>query len=88
MTVREIAKASGLSTVTVVNVSTRGSWSGLPIDTIEKFSRGCGVDLLRPAPHIWFWRREKKVYLQNCTRVQQQTLIRLMRDLVESNGKN
>lgn len=63
MTTREIAEASGLPKSTVSDISKRTSWSGLQIETIEKFSTGCGVDLLRCHSQKRFLKTRKMVHL-------------------------
>lgn len=41
----EIASASGLSAYEVVLISQKTDWRGIDIDTMRRFTRGCGIDL-------------------------------------------
>jgi hypothetical protein len=61
MSYSEIAARSGLNRSTVVAISSKTSWRGLTLDTIIRFTNGCGVNLLRLDRHLDYLRRRKKV---------------------------
>ena len=54
---RDIARASGLSPANVAKLSKKKSWAGVPIDTVEAFARGCGVDLLNQRKALGYLRK-------------------------------
>jgi hypothetical protein len=58
----DIARVSGLERSTVAKLSKRTTWSGLTIDTIQRFSLACGVNLLSTARQKDFFKRRKKVH--------------------------
>lgn len=49
MTNDDIAKASGLARSTVAKLSKLKSWNSVKAETIEAFTRGCGIDPLAPS---------------------------------------
>lgn len=62
VTDQEIADASGLSISTVCWLSKLKLWDTISLDTIERFSTACGVNLLHTARHVDFLKRRKKVH--------------------------
>lgn len=57
---RQIAMKAGLTKSTVDRLARKHTWNGLRIDTIEAFSKACGVDLLHPSRQIDFLKRRKR----------------------------
>ncbi len=47
MSLRDIARASGLSKSYVAMLAERRSWRGVTLDVADKFSAACGVDLAK-----------------------------------------
>lgn len=56
MSHEDVARRSGLHRATVIRLSHRTTWKGIPPETIDAFCRGCGIDILRPGR-----RRDKRV---------------------------
>lgn len=78
MSYTEIAVRSGLSRATVIKLSHKASWDGVNITQIDKFTKACGVDLLRIGPQVAFLRRRKMDYLKRAPKHQQRLLMALM----------
>ena len=57
MSLHEIAKASGLSYGAVMRLSTKKTWANVPPAIIDRFSKACGVDMLRPSRTRKYLRR-------------------------------
>ncbi len=53
----QIAVLASISKNTVHRLSNRTSWSGFTIDVIMRFSKACGVDLLKPKRQMDYLRR-------------------------------
>lgn len=51
MTLRAIAESSGIPQRTVIRLATRKTWRGVKPETVDAFTKACGVDLLQPGPH-------------------------------------
>lgn len=79
MSVRELAEKSGLSKSRVAELSIKRSWKGIPIDTVEAFTRACGVNLMRPSETIWYLRKSKRVHLERATKAQREFFLKLFR---------
>lgn len=47
----EIAVSSGLSKSRVAQIATMKTWGTVTVATMDKFSKGCGVDLLHPSKY-------------------------------------
>lgn len=60
MSLRDIADQSGLALSTVCELSQRRTWTNATLETIQKFSAACGVDLLHPRRHLYFIKHRKK----------------------------
>lgn len=85
----EISRASGLPRSTVGQLSGMTSWAGVQLDVLDRFCRGCGVDLLRMRRHREYLRRMKWSHVNHIA--PQQTkfyhrLLNLRRDNLESRG--
>lgn len=76
---RELAKISGLSKSTVATLSLKDSWNGVAIDVVVKFSRACGVDLMRPAAMVAYLRDGKKHHLTKLDKQQRKFFLRLLK---------
>lgn len=62
----EIADDSGLSLSTVLRISKMKDWGEVTVAAADAFSRGCGVDLMRPRRHLdWLKRRKHAAWRQN-----------------------
>jgi hypothetical protein len=72
MSVRELSEASGISKSQVANLSLKPTWSGVPIDTVVRFSLACGVDLMRPRDARRYLKTARKAHLRNATPRQRQ----------------
>lgn len=57
MTIQEISERSGLSTWTVDRITKLASWGRVTSLQAMMFSKGCGVDLLRPRKKLFYLRR-------------------------------
>jgi hypothetical protein len=57
MTIKEISDQSGLSVDTVEMISKLPSWEPVSLGYATRFSKGCGVDLLRPRKKLFYLRR-------------------------------
>jgi hypothetical protein len=64
MSNREIAAASGLSPVTVGRLSHKKTWSNVNFRTVERFTKGCGVNLNALGRQRRFLRSAKLVHLR------------------------
>lgn len=79
MSVRDIAAVSGLSRDVVSRLSMMRSWKGVSIDTVEAFSRACGVDLMRPGLVAKYLKRSKRVHLTRANPQQREFFMRLFK---------
>lgn len=59
----EIAERAGLPKSTVADLSFKTSWADVRLDVASRFAAACGVDVLRPASQLYFFRRRRKAYL-------------------------
>lgn len=74
----DLAKASGLSRSTVSRISYAKEWDDIPMETADRFSRACGVDLTRPAPVIKWFRRAGMMHVKTGDAQQRKFFKRLM----------
>lgn len=77
MSHRDIARVSGLALTTIVEISFKTTWSGLTVDTIERFCQACGVNPLQPSEHMEFMRKSEMKYATNCETRQRSMFSRL-----------
>lgn len=77
LSVRELAQLSGLSKSTVAELSLKRSWTGVPIDTVVRFSRACGVNLVAPREARKYLRRARRVHIENANPQQKRFFLRL-----------
>lgn len=63
MSHEDIAKASGLARSTVISISFRRTWVGIPIETVDRFSAACGVDFFCTKDQRKFLRKYPKGYV-------------------------
>lgn len=75
----DIAFVSGLARSTVVEVSKRNDWNSLSLETIHRFSMGCGVNLLKPMEAIRSFKRSNGHYIKTCTGPQKKLYARLLK---------
>lgn len=73
----DISKASKLSRSYVAELSRRKNWNGIPIDVVERFSRGCGVNLMVPWKTLEFLRQSKKHHIEGATSAQRRFIFSL-----------
>lgn len=57
MTTEQIARISGLSLMTVKNISRLRSWSSVKVDVADRFMIACGVNPLQQRRHIAYLKR-------------------------------
>jgi hypothetical protein len=74
----EIARRSGMTERSVLNLSRKTSWAGLTLDVIDAFTSACGVSLFHLSRQKRFWRDGKKEYLFNGSPRQRKMLHDLM----------
>jgi hypothetical protein len=79
LTHRQLAERCGLARSTVAILSFRKTWNGLSVDVIQKFSTGCGVDLLAPNRAIHQIRSLKKPFLTKAPLAQRRFYLRLFK---------
>lgn len=79
LSLRQIAQRSGLSLACVSELSRRATWRGLKIETVEAFSRACGVDLFRLRRHVQFLKRGQWRHIEQCNFQQRRMYERLLR---------
>jgi hypothetical protein len=77
MSHEDIARASGLSSARVRQISVLRTWENLPLRTIEAFAAACGVDLLRPGRIRKFAKQKRLVFLTRATHAQRKMYARL-----------
>lgn len=65
LTCREIARAGGVSKSFVARVAVRLTWKGLALEEVDKFCKGCGVDLFHTGPHKRFLKESKWSFMFN-----------------------
>lgn len=76
---QELATKAGLARSTVAKISRRQTWNGLTIDTIERFSTACGVNLISPASAIRIIRSRKMPFLRKSPSAQRRFYISLFK---------
>lgn len=74
----DIARESGLSLSLIKDYCFRTTWKGLPIDSVDAFARGCGINLMKMERDLEFLRRRKWVHIENARGSQREFYKRLM----------
>lgn len=77
-TTRDIAEICGLPKSTVHQVSLRPNWNGVTVEVMEKFSHGCGVNLLATKREKQFMHRRSWRFLKSMTANQRRMINRLL----------
>ncbi len=78
----EISEISGLSSSTVVRISHRTTWRGMRVETVQRFSLACGVNLAAAdSNHVHFIRHHMRAMLKNANPNQRKMLRRLIAEL-------
>lgn len=84
LTVRELAERSGLPRSTVCAISKLTTWRSVAIGDAEKFSRACGVDLLRLRRHIEYVKHRMKSSIRNASPIQRKMIQDRFRSLKQA----
>ena len=79
MSSREIARRGGLSPGWVNKLSLRDSWAGVSVDMVDRFARGCGVDLFSMRRQKRFLHGAKWAHTRSGTLTQRRFYERLMK---------
>jgi len=79
LSARQIASRSGLALATVSALSRRSSWRGLPVDTVDAFARGCGVNLFALRRQIRFLKTGVWLHVQRAPREQRKMYDRILK---------
>ena len=66
---QDIAKRSGLNEQAVCKICRLKTWNDLTLDTIERFSSACGVNLLHPRRHLDFLKRRSQIHAKKSLRL-------------------
>lgn len=74
----DIAAVSDLPRSTISDLSRRHSWTGVRIEVIDAFTRGCGVDLTNPGRHIAWLKRNRAAHISAGNAHQRRFFTRLM----------
>jgi len=77
MTHEDISKVSGLPVSTISVLSKRTSWRGVKIDMIEKFTLGCGVNLIDVQRQMEYLRRRKMIHITRASPLQRRMYQRI-----------
>jgi hypothetical protein len=78
----DLAARTGLPRSSIADLSQKTSWSGVPIDVIDRFSRGCGVDLTRPEAYHRKLRRLSFKHIARANPNQRRFFHRLLRNKI------
>lgn len=73
----EIAKLSGLSKSHVAALSVSMSWENCTLDTIQKFSSSCGVNLNNPSQCARYLKRAKMMHIDRAHKNQKAMYLRI-----------
>jgi hypothetical protein len=85
LTDREIAEISGLSRQSVIAISRKRTWRWMRLDTIQRFSLACGVNLRDdPKKHIKFIQGGMRGHLKNACPKLRKKLLGLLAELKRS----
>lgn len=81
MSNEEIAAKSGISTNTIVRLSTRKNWDDVTVRVMDGFCRACGVNLDAPRRQIEFWKRRGMSYVTRANPRQKMMYARILSEL-------
>jgi len=74
----DLAEISGLHKATIQRLSLLTSWRGVTVDTMERFSSACGVNLLQTGKGMEILRTRKMVFFHHANREQRRFLSRVL----------
>lgn len=84
MSHREVALKAGLPKTKVEELSVKTSWEGVPVDVVDKFAKGCGVNMTNLKRQIEYVRRRKMAHLRKAPPSQRRMFSKLMQNITRS----
>jgi hypothetical protein len=82
MSYSDIADVSGLDRSTVIRISGRSTWRGMKVDTVQRFSLACGINLTAgKRDHMKLMRTGMRLMLRMANPKQRAMLKRILGEL-------
>ena len=84
----DLAKRTGIPRSSIADLSQKTSWQGVPIDVIDRFAAGCGIDLTRPEAYHRKLRRLSFRHIARANPTQRRFFHRLLQTAKTSQNKS